>query len=43
MIGICGDPTKVEKVLGWKAKTDWKALVKLMVEADLEKVKSQSK
>jgi GDPmannose 4,6-dehydratase len=40
---LVGDPTKVEKVLGWKAKTDWKALVKLMVEADLEKVKSQSK
>jgi GDPmannose 4,6-dehydratase len=36
---LIGDPTKVEKVLGWKAKTDWKALAKLMVDADLELIK----
>lgn len=35
---LIGDASKAEKVLGWKAKTDWKALAKLMVEADLELV-----
>jgi GDPmannose 4,6-dehydratase len=39
---LVGDPSKAEKVLGWKAKTHWEALAKLMVEADLEKVKSNS-
>jgi GDPmannose 4,6-dehydratase len=37
---LIGDPSKAEKILGWKAKTDWKALAKLMVDADLEKAKS---
>jgi GDPmannose 4,6-dehydratase len=40
---LIGDASKAEKVLGWKAKTDWKALAKLMVDADIEKLKSQSK
>jgi GDPmannose 4,6-dehydratase len=39
---LIGDPSKAEKVLGWKAKTHWKALAELMVEADLEKVKNKS-
>ncbi len=39
---LIGDPSKAEKILGWKAKTDWKALAKLMVDADLEKAKSRS-
>jgi len=39
---LIGDPSKAEKVLGWKAKTDWKALAKLMVDADVEKAKSKS-
>ena len=39
---LIGDPTKAQKVLGWKAKTHWKALAKLMVDADIEKVKSNS-
>jgi GDPmannose 4,6-dehydratase len=39
---LVGDPSKAEKVLGWKAKTHWKALAKLMVDADIEKVKSNS-
>jgi GDPmannose 4,6-dehydratase len=38
---LIGDPAKAERVLGWKAKTHWKALAKLMVEADLELVKSK--
>ena len=39
---LVGDPSKAEKVLGWKAKTHWKALAKLMVDADVEKIKSNS-
>jgi GDPmannose 4,6-dehydratase len=39
---LVGDPSKAEKILGWKAKTHWNALAKLMVDADIEKVKSKS-
>lgn len=39
---IVGDPSKAEKILGWKAKIHWKALAKLMVDADIEKIKSNS-
>ncbi|MCK9210532.1 MAG: GDP-mannose 4,6-dehydratase [Ignavibacteriaceae bacterium] len=35
---LIGDPTKVEKILGWKAKTKFEDLVKVMIQADLEKV-----
>ena len=37
--GLIGDPSKAEKILGWKAKTYWKELAKLMVDADIEKIK----
>ena len=37
---LIGDPSKAEKLLGWKAKTHWKDLAKLMVDADMSKVKS---
>jgi GDPmannose 4,6-dehydratase len=33
---LIGDPTKSEKELNWKAKTHWKALAELMVDADME-------
>ena len=33
--GLIGDPSKAEKILGWKAKTHWKELAKLMVDADI--------
>lgn len=33
---LLGDPTKAEKVLGWKRKVDFEGLVKLMVAHDLE-------
>ena len=36
---LVGDPSKAEKILDWKAKTHWKALAKLMVDADIEKIK----
>ena len=39
---LVGDPSKAEKILGWKAKTHWRALAKLMVDADIDKVKSNS-
>ena len=32
-----GDYSKAEKELGWKPKTDFKKLVKIMVDADIEK------
>jgi GDPmannose 4,6-dehydratase len=38
---LIGDSSKAEKVLGWKAKTHWKALAKLMVDADIEKLNSK--
>jgi GDPmannose 4,6-dehydratase len=38
---LIGDPSKAQKVLGWKAKTHWKELAKLMVSADLELLKNE--
>jgi GDPmannose 4,6-dehydratase len=32
---LCGDPTKAGRVLGWRPRTTFHALVHLMVEADL--------
>jgi GDPmannose 4,6-dehydratase len=37
---LIGDPTKAEKKLGWKPKTKFKDLVKIMVEADIELLKA---
>ncbi len=39
---LVGNPSKAEKILGWKAKTHWKAIAELMVDADIEKIKSNS-
>ena len=33
---LIGDASKAEKELGWKAKTNWKDLAELMVDADLK-------
>ena len=33
---LCGDASKAEKGLGWKPKTSFKELVKMMVESDLK-------
>ena len=33
---LIGDPSKAAKALGWRAKTLWPELAKLMVQADLE-------
>jgi GDPmannose 4,6-dehydratase len=35
-----GNPAKAEKLLGWKRKIDFDALVKEMVDADLQAVKN---
>ena len=35
---LIGNPVKAKKVLGWKAKTAFSQLVKIMIRADLEKV-----
>ena len=32
---LIGDPSKAERILGWKAKTHWKELAEIMVESDL--------
>jgi len=39
---LIGDPSKAEKILGWKANTDWRSLSKLMVDADLALIKNLS-
>ena len=33
---LLGDPTKAKKVLGWEPEVDFKGLVKMMVDHDLE-------
>jgi GDPmannose 4,6-dehydratase len=38
---LIGDPSKAKRFLGWSAKTHWKELAKIMVEADLDLVKSK--
>ena len=35
---LIGDPSKAKKVLGWKAKTKFEDLVKLMIKSDMDKV-----
>ena len=37
---LIGDPTKAQKQLGWKPKTKFKDLVKIMVDADIELLKA---
>jgi GDPmannose 4,6-dehydratase len=32
---LVGDPTKAKRLLGWSAKTHWRELADLMVDADL--------
>ena len=36
---LIGDPTKARTVLGWEPKVKFKELVRMMVDADLEKIK----
>lgn len=34
---LCGNPAKAKKILGWRQKTNFKALIELMVDSDLAK------
>jgi GDPmannose 4,6-dehydratase len=38
---LLGDPSKAEKKFGWKPKTTFGGLAKLMTEADLELAKNE--
>ena len=38
---LLGDPTKAEKVLGWKAATHWDELARIMVKADVAQLDDQ--
>jgi GDPmannose 4,6-dehydratase len=38
---LIGDPAKAKKQLDWEPKTDFKGLVKLRVEADLQLAKKE--
>jgi GDPmannose 4,6-dehydratase len=35
---LIGDPSKANKELNWRARTHWKELAELMVDADLSKI-----
>jgi len=37
---LLGDASKAKKILGWKAKTKFKELVKIMIEADMDILKN---
>ena len=37
---LIGDPSKAQRELNWKAKTQWKELAELMVDADIEDKKN---
>jgi GDPmannose 4,6-dehydratase len=39
---LCGDPSKARAKLGWSHKVSFDALVREMVDSDLEKVRSES-
>ena len=40
---LIGDSSKIERVLGWKAKTHWKRLAEIMVESDLRNLTERQK
>ena len=35
---LIGDAAKAERVLGWRPTVDFKSLIEMMVDADLERV-----
>jgi GDPmannose 4,6-dehydratase len=39
---LIGDPSKANRILGWKANTKWKELAKLMVDADYSKINTRA-
>ncbi|MGB9636747.1 MAG: GDP-mannose 4,6-dehydratase, partial [Thermoplasmata archaeon] len=40
---LCGDASKAKRVLGWQPKVSFKDLVRIMVEADLERYRKIAK
>jgi GDPmannose 4,6-dehydratase len=40
---LVADPSKAGRVLGWEPRVGFKELVKMMVEADIERIEQQSK
>jgi GDPmannose 4,6-dehydratase len=38
---LIGDPAKAKRVLGWEPKVDFKQLVEMMVDADMERLSSR--
>jgi GDPmannose 4,6-dehydratase len=40
---LIGDASKARDVLGWKPKVGFKALIEMMVDADLELIEAESK
>jgi GDPmannose 4,6-dehydratase len=38
---LIGDPSKAQDKLGWRAKTDWRALAELMVDADRKSLEDE--
>ena len=40
---LLGDPTKAHQKLGWKAETDFRGLVEMMVEADLKRAEFEAR
>ncbi len=39
---LIGDPSKAKKILGWEARTSFDELVKIMVKAEMDSLKTQS-
>ena len=40
---LCGDASKAARVLGWKPQVEFKGLIEMMVDADLERVRREAK
>jgi GDPmannose 4,6-dehydratase len=39
---LCGDASKARRELGWQPKVDFEGLIKMMVDADLERLRSRT-
>jgi GDPmannose 4,6-dehydratase len=39
---LIGNPAKAKRVLGWEPKVDFKQLVEMMVDADMERLSGKS-
>jgi GDPmannose 4,6-dehydratase len=39
---LCGDPSKARRVLGWEPKVGFEELIKMMVDADVERYRSRA-